>query len=113
MDKYKVFVGLVLVGGLAGCTTAPSAAPIGSAKPQTIAQVAGNDFTKACGVFSTAVGYYQDLQFLIPSTYQLAANAAIAGGKAICSAPGASLTQDLANLNTFWTKLQANTKASG
>jgi hypothetical protein len=68
------FVACALACALAGCNAAaptPTAAVPTPAKATgktlTLAQVVGGDFTKACATFNTAVGYYQDVAFLIPA----------------------------------------------
>jgi hypothetical protein len=104
-----------LAFALASCNAgvqAPTAAvptPSTAAKPKTLAQVVGGDFTKACATFNTAVGYYQDVAFLIPAPESTIASAVIVAGNLICSAPSGSVTADLAKLNTLWTQIQALT----
>jgi hypothetical protein len=81
-------------------------------KVLTLAQVAGNDFTKACSVWGVAVGYYGDVSGIVsvlsPSVAS-AASIAISTGNTICALPGNNLSSDLAKLNALWVKIQAFT----
>jgi hypothetical protein len=107
-------LGVIATGLLSGCnsasTTPTAAVPTSAAaKASTLAQVVGGDFTKACTTFNVAVGYYQDVAFLIPTPASTIAAATIVAGNLLCKAPSGNVASDLTQLNTLWTQIQALT----
>jgi hypothetical protein len=102
-------LGACNVAAPAPTAAVPTPAAVVAAKTQTLAQVAGGDLTKGCATFNTAVGYYQDVAFLIPAPASTVASGVIVAGNLICALPSGNVASDLATLGKLWTQIQALT----
>lgn len=116
----NLFAACAIAALLGGCNATPPT-PTSLPKPvthvvttvKTIAQVADNDFTKACATWGVAVGYYNNVSWAVSlalPTVAADASGVISAGNAICALPSGNVVQDLATLNALWVKIQAYTK---
>lgn len=114
-----LFATVVAAGTLAGCqTTASVPAPVPAATT-TLLKLDGTNLAKACTRVSTAVGYFNDLSWLIPEPYKTAGSLAVSAVSDICSAgsqasllaSSQSIVAVIMKLDGIWQQVQANTKA--
>lgn len=106
----------VLLGGCQTTAVVPAPTPIVS---PTLLALDGANLAKACVRVNTAVGYFNDLAFLIPQPYEAAGVEAVKAIGDIClptsqaalMKSGQSIVAAITKLNGVWQQLQANTKA--
>lgn len=115
--KYAM-IGSVLAVALGGCN-ANVPVPVPVPMPALL-KLDGTNLAKACVRVNTAIGYFNNLSFLIPEPYRTGGILAVSAASDICTpasqaallASGKSIVNVITKLDGIWQQVQANTKAN-